>query len=82
MLIRKKLEGCVERINSINKVIHFHNSHFIKFVNDIIFFEKYELPPITGICNISCKYKHEYSIVSYNIFEILKIYINDYKEKN
>lgn len=69
----------IERSIGINKVMRFHNKQFINFVNDVIPFEKYGLPPITEICNGSCKYTHENSIVPYNIFEIPKIYACEFE---
>jgi hypothetical protein len=54
-----------------NKVIRFHNLQFIEFVNNIIPFKKYNLPPIMGICdNPTCKYKHENDICPYTVFQI------------
>jgi hypothetical protein len=50
-IIKNTGENCVRR---------FHNSNFIDFVNDIVPFEKFELPKITNICDIgNCKYRHE-----------------------
>jgi len=58
-----------------NQVRRFHNNNFIPFVNDIIDFNKYNLPHIEDICNLHyCKYKHENDIIPYNIFEISNIY--------
>jgi len=74
---KANLESHIERSNSINKVMRFHNNHFINFVNDIVPFEKYELPKITGICDGCCKYKHENDIIPYKLFQIPKIYSND-----
>ena len=76
------LDSHIERSNGINKVMRFHNKHFINFVNDVIPFEKYGLPPITEICDGCCKYTHENSIIPYNIFEVPKIYSSrhDYTE--
>lgn len=71
------LESHIERSNGINKVMRFHNKHFINFVNDVIPFEKYGLPPITKICEGCCKYTHEDSIIPYNIFQVPKIYSSD-----
>jgi hypothetical protein len=68
------LDSHIERSNGINKVMRFHNKHFIHFVNNVIPFEKYKLPPITEICDGSCKYTHENSMIPYNIFEVPKIY--------
>ena len=43
----------------INKVMRFHNNKFINFVNTIVPFDNYGLPPITEICEGKCKYNHE-----------------------
>ena len=67
----------IERNTGINKVMRFHNKRFIHFVNDIIPFEKYGLPPVTEICDGCCRYSHENSITPYNIFEVPKIYANE-----
>jgi uncharacterized protein YkuJ len=72
------LDSHIERSNGINKVMRFHNKHFINFVNDVIPFEKYGLPPITEICDGCCKYTHENSIIPYNIFEVPKIYASEF----
>lgn len=50
-----------------NIVRRFHNRHFINFVNEIIRFQDFNLPCITGICDINCKYIHK-DIIPYNIF--------------
>ena len=71
------LDNHIERSNGINKVMRFHNKHFINFVNDVIPFEKYGLPSITEICDGCCKYKHENNTIPYNIFEVPEIYVND-----
>ena len=72
------LDFNIKRSNGINKVLRFHNKHFIKFVNDVIPFEKYGLPQITEICDELCKYTHENSIIPYNIFEVPKIYTSEF----
>ena len=74
----KNLDTHIERSNGVNKVMRFHNTHFINLVNDIIPFEKYNLPPITEICDGGCKYSHENNIIPYNIFEVPKIYSNEH----
>jgi hypothetical protein len=72
----------IEKSTGINHVMRFHNEHFKNFVNDIIDFKKYNLPPITQICNISnCKYKQENDIEPYKLFQIPIIYANDTDEK-
>jgi hypothetical protein len=50
-----------------NVVRRFHNNHFIDFVNTIVKFNKFGLPPISGICDGSCKYTHKNNI-PYEIF--------------
>jgi hypothetical protein len=67
-----------EKSTGINHVMRFHNEQFKDFVNDIINFEKYNLPQIEKICdNLNCKYEHENEIKPYNIFQIPTIYSND-----
>lgn len=41
----------VAKSNGRNHVMRFHNEHFRPFVNSIISFQKYGLPPIEAICN-------------------------------
>jgi len=61
----------IVKSEGINKVIRFHNRQFIEFVNNIIPFEKYNLPSIMNICdNPQCKYKHEDDICPYTVFQI------------
>jgi Competence protein CoiA-like family len=49
-----------------NIVKRFHNRQFIPFVNDLIQFEKYELKPVTAICDgTSCHYHHENDVQPY-----------------
>ena len=74
----KNLDAHIERSNGINKVMRFHNKHFINFVNNIIPFEKYGLPSITEICDGCCKYTHDNNIIPYNIFEVPKIYASEF----
>jgi hypothetical protein len=58
--------------------MRFHNEHFKNFVNDIVDFDKYNLPHITEICNnSSCKYHHENNIKPYNIFQIPSLRSDD-----
>jgi hypothetical protein len=70
-----KLQGINIQINKgYNIVKRFHNTQFIDFVNNIINYKKYNLFPITGICNaINCKYKHNNDKKPYKIFEIPNI---------
>jgi hypothetical protein len=64
-----------------NHVMRFHNDHFKDFVNNVIDFEKYNLPLIDKTCDREkCEYKHE-KIVPYNIFEIPQIYAQDPDDK-
>ena len=72
------LDSQIERSTGVNKVMRFHNKHFINFVNEIIPFEKYGLPPITEICGGCSKYIHENSLIPYNIFEVPTIYSSDF----
>jgi len=73
----------------INKCLRFHNRQFINFVNHIIPFQNYNLPPITEICDGNCRYIHENNIKPYTIFETPRIRsnencatINDYNKMN
>ena len=59
-----------------NHVRRFHNKSFIPFVNDIIDFNKYNLPEIESICDGNCKYKHETN-KGYELFAIPAVYNND-----
>jgi len=43
----------------VNKVMRFHNSKFINFVNTLVPFNNYGLPPVTEICDGNCRYEHE-----------------------
>jgi hypothetical protein len=84
---KNNLDTHIKRSSGINKVMRFHNKKFIKFVNDIIPFKNYGLSPITGICDIPCKYDHEKDEHEkndpYTIFQVPKIYSNDHDhEKN
>lgn len=64
----------------INQVMRFHNTQFIKFVNSIIDFKKYNLPVIENICNtLKCKYTHDNNIKPYEIFQMPDIY-KEYKD--
>ncbi len=67
--------------NGKNHVMRFHNCQFKDFVNDIVKFEKHNLPPITEICNNQkCKYNHENDIKPYNIFPVQTIYSGETDE--
>ena len=57
----------IKRNTGENIVRRFHNHHFIDFVNSIVKFNKFGLPPISGICDGSCKYTHKNNI-PYEIF--------------
>jgi len=77
-LEKNNLSSTIYRDKGKNHVMRFHNTQFKNFVNSIIDFEKYELPPINSICEgKECKYNHENEIVPYNVFEINTIYAND-----
>lgn len=68
----------IKRSSGVNNVMRFHNIQFKDFVNKVIDFSKYDLPPIENICNgTNCKYKHTDEIEPYHIFEIEKIYPDD-----
>jgi hypothetical protein len=68
----------IEKSDGKNHVMRFHNEHFKNFVNDIVDFDKYNLPHITEICNnSSCKYHHENNIKPYNIFQIPSLRSDD-----
>jgi hypothetical protein len=67
------------RSENVNKVMRFHNRQLMDFVNDIVPFEKFNLPKITSICdNPECRYQHQNEIKPYHIFETPKVYANDY----
>jgi hypothetical protein len=66
----------IQKNTGENIVRRFHNHHFIDFVNTIVNFDEFNLPPITGICDGNCKYKHTDKI-PYTIFEIEQTTIND-----
>ena len=73
----------IEKSTGINHVMRFHNEQFKDFVNNIIDFNKYNLPQITQICNNqNCKYQHENEIKPYNVFQIPTIYLNDTDNDN
>jgi hypothetical protein len=63
-----------------NIVRRFHNNQFIDFVNNIIDFDNFKLPKISGCCNGNCKYKHENNIKPYYIYQQPKIYSNDFNK--
>jgi hypothetical protein len=68
----------IKKDSGINHVKRFHNENFIKFINNIIDFKKYNLPKIEKICdNINCKYKHENNIIPFTIFERKTIYAGE-----
>lgn len=75
---RSELNIQIENSNGINKVMRFHNNQLKDMVNQIINFNKYNLPQIEDICtNKSCKYKHENNIQPYTIFQTQPIYADD-----
>jgi len=67
----------IKRDTGINHVQRFHNENFKNFVNTLIDFNKYGLPPVEKICDRECKYTHENDSIPYNIFEIPTIYSDD-----
>lgn len=68
----------IEKSDGKNHVMRFHNDQFKDFVNDIVDFDKYNLPHITQICNNqTCKYQHENNIKLYNIFQIPSLRSDD-----
>ena len=69
-----KLSLQIKQSAGKNQVMRFHNTHFIDFVNRVIDFKKYNLPPITGICDIKCKYSHENDVKPYKIFQMIDIF--------
>lgn len=65
-----------------NKVRRFHNKEFISFVNDIVNFDDYALPPITSICDGECNYNHDRkNVCNVKRFEY-DIYRGDSNNKN
>jgi len=72
------LDSKIESNRGINNVRRFHNAQFINFVNSIVPFQKWDLPPIESICDGDCKYKHEDNKKPYNIFQIPMIYNHDF----
>ena len=57
----------VQRTNGRNHVMRFHNEYFKDFVNKVIDFKKYRLPPIEDICNKpDCIHAKE---IPYHIFQ-------------
>ena len=66
----ENLNSRIIRSDGKNIVMRFHNEQFISFVNDVVLFEKYNLPSIKGICNGFCNYVHENNKTPYTIFEI------------
>lgn len=74
---KNNLGNPVERSAGINKVMRFHNTQFIEFVNQIVPFESHGLPQITEICGGNCRYTHDNHIKPYAIFEIPTVYANE-----
>lgn len=71
----------IERNIGVNHVMRFHNKHFMDFVNNIIDFKKYNLPPIEKICdNNNCKYVHENDIIPYTVFKSEPIFAKEVDE--
>jgi uncharacterized protein YkuJ len=69
-----ELSSHIIKNTGINKCLRFHNTQFINFVNQIIPFQRYNLPEISEICDGNCRYTHENDEIPYNIFETPKIY--------
>jgi hypothetical protein len=69
-----ELTSRIIKNTGINKCLRFHNTQFINFINQIIPFQKYNLPEITEVCDGNCQYNHENEKNPYNIFETPKIY--------
>lgn len=71
-----------EKSHGINCVRRFHEEHFMGFVNGIVDFKKYGLPPIASICDIkNCKYGHNDHKKPVEVYEIPPIYANDTDQK-
>lgn len=66
----------IHKSEGINQVMRFHNEQFKGFVNALIPYHKYDLPPIEKICDKLCKYCHE-NIKPYTIFEVAPYYRTD-----
>lgn len=71
----------IEKSVGINCVRRFHNIQFIDFVNNVIDFEKYNLPAITSVCDGTCSYTHDDDKKPYTIFEQKAIYQTDIDNK-
>lgn len=65
------------KTEGINCVRRFHNIQFKDFVNQVIDFDKYTLPPINSICDGNCKYTHDDVNCPYTLFETQPIYSDD-----
>lgn len=63
--------------NGVNQVRRFHNIQFKGFVNGVIDFKKYNLPPIESICDKKCDYEHNDDMKPYKIFTVPTIYSDD-----
>ncbi len=66
----------IHKSEGINQVMRFHNEQFKGFVNALIPYHKYDLPPIEKICEKECKYCHE-TIKPYTIFDVAPYYRTD-----
>jgi hypothetical protein len=71
----------MNRLTGLNIVRRFHNNLFMDYVNTLIPFDNFNLPKISGICDIHCKYKHNADDKPYIIFETPNIY-NNQSENN
>jgi hypothetical protein len=76
-LEKNDLNTTVKKSSGQNHVKRFHNIHFKDFVNNIIDFEKHDLPPIEAICDKKCKYTHDDDVIPYKPFNIPTIYANE-----
>lgn len=58
-----------------NRILRFHNKNFINFINNIIDFEKYNLPKVEGVCNLpKCKYDHNDDEIPYFILNMPNLF--------
>lgn len=75
---KNTLPVTVIRSEAINRVQRFHNIQFKNFVNQIVPFKQFNLPPIDSICNRDgCK--HDDKAKPFHIFRMPKIYSNDFR---
>jgi hypothetical protein len=67
----------VQRTIGKNIVRRFHNEQFKDFVNNVIDFNKYDLPSIESVCDGACKFQHANNETPYHMFEQPTIYSED-----